>query len=96
MVNASPAKHGDDLEAFIQDMPKGELHVHLEGCLTPELVRTFAERNKLDIPSALSTLDQSGGGYAFNDLTSFLSLYYACQSILQTAEDFQELAFDVS
>jgi adenine deaminase len=96
MADVDTAKDGDDIETFIQNMPKGELHVHLEGCLTPELVRTFAERNKLDVPSALSTLDQSGDRYAFFDLTSFLSLYYACQSILQTAEDFQELAFDVS
>ena len=29
---------GDDLNAFIHDLPKAELHLHVEGTLEPELL----------------------------------------------------------
>ncbi len=32
---------------FIQEMPKAELHIHIEGSLEPELMFEIAERNGL-------------------------------------------------
>jgi adenine deaminase len=81
-----------DLPSFIAKMPKAELHVHLEGCLTPSLARSLAERNKLPLPPSLAALDQTGNNYAFHDLTTFLQVYYPNLSVLQTAEDFADLA----
>ena len=34
-------------------VPKAELHVHLEGTATPDLVRRIARRNGLDIPDGV-------------------------------------------
>lgn len=81
----------DDLKTFIADMPKAELHVHLEGCLTPTLARRLARRNNLPLPAHLTSLDQSSG-YSFHDLTSFLAIYYPNLSVLQTESDFSDLA----
>jgi adenine deaminase len=51
----------DDMSTFIAGMPKAELHVHLEGCLTPQLAKSLAERNRLPLPTHLSSLEQSSG-----------------------------------
>jgi adenine deaminase len=80
------------LDDFIAALPKAELHVHLEGCLTPQLARHLAQRNKLPLPSSLSALDSTGTSYAFHDLTSFLAVYYPNMTVLQTADDFKDLA----
>src|SRR5271170_6493058 len=79
-----------DLKAFIAGMPKAELHMHLEGALEPSLVRTIATRNNLTIPSSLT---ERTSGYDFHDLTSFLAIYYPNMAVLQTEEDFCDLAW---
>ena len=82
-----------ELEDFLRGMPKAELHVHLEGCLTPQLAKALAERNGLPLPPHLSALSQTSG-YDFHDLTSFLAIYYPNLSVLQTELDFRDLALD--
>ena len=34
-----------DLNTYIQQIPKAELHLHIEGTLEPELIFKLAERN---------------------------------------------------
>lgn len=72
-------------------MPKAELHVHLEGTLEAEHLFSLARRNniKLDQQSPEELL----AAYDFNDLPSFLKIYYAGMSVLCTEEDFYELAY---
>lgn len=81
-----------DLPSFVAAMPKAELHVHLEGCLTPSLARMLAQRNNLPLPPSLSALDQTGTSYDFHDLTTFLAVYFPNLGVLQTSQDFAELA----
>lgn len=81
------------IENFVKGMPKAELHVHLEGCLTPQLAKKLAERNHLPLPPHLASLSQTSG-YDFHDLTSFLAIYYPNMSVLQTDLDFRDLALD--
>lgn len=38
------------MNAFIQGLPKVELHLHIEGSLEPELMFKLAKRNGIDIP----------------------------------------------
>lgn len=40
----------DDMRAFIEGLPKAELHVHLESTIGPETVLKLAARNGLDYP----------------------------------------------
>lgn len=79
-----------DIKAFIAGMPKAELHMHLEGALEPALVRRIAERNHLPVPSAVQ---ERTIGYSFHDLATFLAIYYANMAVLQTAQDFHDLAW---
>ena len=77
---------------FLTRLPKAELHLHIEGSLEPELMFALAERNGIALPYA--TVDEVRAAYDFSDLQSFLDLYYQGMSVLQTAQDFHDLAMD--
>lgn len=83
----------DNIHGFIAAMPKAELHVHLEGCLTPQLAARLASRNRTELPPSV-TKASTAEGFAFHDLTSFLAVYYPAMHVLQTALDFEDLAMD--
>ena len=78
------------LTTFIEGLPKAELHVHLEGTLEPELKFELAGRNGLDLP--YSSVEEMRSAYRFNDLSSFLAMYYEGMSVLLTEDDFYDLA----
>src|SRR4051812_42572806 len=71
-------------------MPKAELHLHIEGTLEPELKFELAARNGLQLPYA--TVDDMRAAYEFDDLASFLAVYYEGMSVLLTEQDFYDLA----
>ncbi len=80
----------DRLPALLQAMPKAELHIHIEGSLEPELIFAMAERNGISLPYAdVETLRRA---YAFGNLQSFLDIYYAGAGVLQTEQDFYDMA----
>ena len=81
---------GGDIGAFIDGMPKAELHLHLEGTLEPELKFDLAARNGVSLPYA--SAEAMRAGYAFTDLTSFLAAYYEGMSVLRAEPDFYDLA----
>jgi adenosine deaminase len=78
------------LSSFIDGMPKAELHLHLEGTLEPELKFELAARNGLDLP--YGSVEEMRAAYGFNDLRSFLAVYYEGMSVLLAEQDFYDLA----
>jgi adenosine deaminase len=66
--------------------PKAELHLHIEGTLEPELIFALAQKNKINL--TYISVEALRTAYAFTDLQSFLDLYYAGASVLQTEDDF--------
>jgi adenosine deaminase len=74
---------------WIRRLPKAELHLHLEGTLEPEMMLTFARRNRVQL--ALQTVEQIRAAYEFEKLDDFLAIYYQGMSVLQAEEDFHEL-----
>lgn len=77
-------------EAFIRGIPKAELHLHIEGSLEPELMFALGRRNRVDIP--FRSVDEVRAAYAFSNLQDFLDIYYQGANVLQTEDDFRELA----
>lgn len=79
------------MNAFIQGLPKVELHLHIEGSLEPELLFELAKRNQIDIPfESPQTLRKA---YEFEDLQSFLDIYYQGANALRTEQDFYDLTW---
>ncbi|HEY3199127.1 MAG TPA: adenosine deaminase [Actinomycetes bacterium] len=76
--------------SFIERMPKAELHLHLEGTLEPELKFELAARNGLELP--YRSVGEMRAAYDFDDLPSFLAVYYEGMSVLVTEQDFYDLA----
>lgn len=72
------------------DVPKAELHLHIEGTLEPEMVFELARRNDVALPYA--SVDELRERYRFTDLQSFLDVYYANMAVLRTRRDFHDLA----
>jgi adenosine deaminase len=78
------------MEQFVAALPKAELHLHIEGTLEPELMFELAARNGVALP--FSSVDALRRAYAFTDLQSFLDIYYQGAAVLQTRQDFAEMA----
>jgi adenosine deaminase len=79
-----------DIAEFVAELPKCELHLHLEGTLEPELKLALAERNGIDIGQ--STVEEVRATYRFDSLASFLDVYYPAMDVLVTEQDFYDLA----
>lgn len=76
---------------FIRHLPKAELHLHIEGTLEPELLFKLAERNKMPLP--YQSIEEAHQAYQFENLQSFLDIYYAGAKVLKTEEDFFDLTW---
>jgi adenosine deaminase len=79
------------MESFIRDMPKVELHIHIEGSLEPELMFELAERN--DVPLRFNSVEEVRKAYQFTDLQSFLDIYYEGASVLLKEADFYDMTW---
>lgn len=80
-----------NLEPFIRDLPKAELHVHIEGTLEPELLYELARRNRA--PLRFRTVEALRAAYQFHNLQSFLDIYYEGTRALLSEQDFFELTW---
>jgi adenosine deaminase len=77
------------MEEFIRGLPKSELHVHIEGTLEPELMFELAERNGIRL--SYGSVAEVRAAFEFEDLQSFLDIYYEAAGVLQTEDDFADL-----
>lgn len=92
MTRVENQEWGHGLDAFIEAMPKVELHLHIEGTLEPESAFRFARRNGLSLDfDSVEALRQA---YEFQNLQSFLDLYNSTMRVLCTEEDFFDLTWD--
>ncbi len=82
----------DNIINYINKTPKTELHLHIEGSLEPELMFKLSKRNKIEIP--FKSVDEIKSAYNFNNLDSFLKIYYEGSNVLITEEDFFDLTWE--
>lgn len=78
-------------DLLISQLPKCELHIHIEGSLEPELMFALAARNNIRLPYA--SVDALRQAYQFTKLQDFLNIYYQGMSVLITERDFFDLAW---
>ncbi|MCC7322076.1 MAG: adenosine deaminase, partial [Rubellimicrobium sp.] len=73
------------------DLPKIELHLHLEGAAPPAFIRGLAREKAMD----LSGIFDARGNYAFRDFWHFLKVYEAATETLKSPEDYHRLTLAV-
>jgi adenosine deaminase len=75
----------------LESVPKVELHVHLEGTATPELVQRLAVRNGVPLPERLLN---EHGRFHYGDFLDFLRTYDMAASVIRTAEDYRDITYE--
>ncbi|KAF1939856.1 putative adenosine deaminase [Clathrospora elynae] len=95
--------NGLEICPFIRDLPKVELHVHIEGTLTPALRWKLALRNNIKLPYA--TFEELIDSYKVtynhrkevngdDGRPTFLEAYFAGCQVLITEDDFYDLGME--
>jgi len=79
-MNTAPVALTPEFKHQIEICPKAELHIHIEGSLEPEMIFELAKRNHVSL--AYDSVQSLKAAYAFEDLQSFLDIYYAGASVL--------------
>jgi adenosine deaminase len=75
----------------VGSLPKAELHVHLEGTATPELVQRLALRNGIPLPERLLN---EHGRFHYGDFLDFLRAYDLAASVIKTGEDYRDITYE--
>jgi adenosine deaminase len=77
------------LDEALEQLPKVELHCHVEGTMRPSTVLELAQRNAIPLPT--SDLEEL---YRYGSLDEFLAVFWLVQSCLCTREDWSRLAYE--
>jgi adenosine deaminase len=75
----------------VTDLPKVELHLHLEGAAPPAFIRGLAKQKHMD----LQGLFNDDGSYRYTDFWNFLKVYEAATETLTSPEDYHRLTLAV-
>jgi adenosine deaminase/aminodeoxyfutalosine deaminase len=78
-----------EIEEFIRRLPKAELHLHLEGTITPATLVELSARHD----AHPMTLAEAESHYRFDDFTSFIEGFKAVTRRLVTPEDYELVAW---
>lgn len=71
----------------VRNLPKIELHLHLEGAAPPAFIRALAQEKNVN----LARIFDGNGDYAYRDFLDFLKVYEAACAVLQSPQDFRRL-----
>jgi len=77
------------IESFIRRLPKAELHLHLEGTITPATLKDLSARHD---PHPM-TLREAKAYYRFDDFTGFIEAFKAVTRRLIDPEDYELVAW---
>ncbi|MEO0563588.1 MAG: adenosine deaminase, partial [Chloroflexota bacterium] len=78
------------LTDFIREMPKVELHVHLEGAVRPETLLKLSKRHNITLPA--DDVEGVRRWYAFRDFPHFVEIYLKISECMQTPDDIELVA----
>jgi adenosine deaminase len=81
------------LDSFITAMPKVELHLHLEGAVSPSTLLRIAQRNGVELPAR----DEAGVEqlFKYKNFQEFLTVFMVLARSLMYGEDFEQLAYEL-
>ena len=77
------------MDDLIERLPKAELHLHLEGTISPETLWAMAAANHVALP--VSSFPELQGLYRFTSFDSFIELWLLMCSCLRTGSDYERM-----
>lgn len=77
--------------SWLAQLPKVELHLHLEGSLEPQMLFDLASRNHIKLP--YENVNAVKKAFQFTQLQDFLDIYYQAAQVLITEQDFYDLTW---
>lgn len=86
-VQADP----QEVRAWLRALPKAELHLHLEGSITPE---TLVELSRTNDAEPLG-MDQARAVYTYHDFPSFLISFKRVTERLHTPADYETITYNM-
>lgn len=84
----------DDMRKWIVQMPKAEIHVHLEGAIGPRTLLELAERYRRLKELPANDPDKLRAWMAFTDFPDFVTKYLLIASLLRSEDDFRLIVED--
>lgn len=85
--------HNEKLEQLIQDMPKVELHLHLEGAIPPDTLLGLIQKKGTE-PS-INTVDDLQRRLTYIDFANFIKLWTWKNTFIASEQDFEQITYDV-
>lgn len=90
----------ENMKQFLEELPKCEHHIHIEGSLSPALLFELAKANNIALPdsakdAAFESPERLETRYEnFASLNDFLHYYYIGMSVLINSVDYESLAYE--
>lgn len=80
--------------AYLEHMPKAELHVHLEGTVRPETLLDLGHRHGIEYP--FSDVASVREWYRFRDFPHFIEVFIGVCDSLLTVEDYERITYELA
>jgi aminodeoxyfutalosine deaminase len=80
-----------DIKPLLRQLPKAELHLHLEGMLQPQRVKSLAKKYSVSVEE-----DELNSRYNLRGFSQFLELFKWATSFLREPDDYAQLAQDAA
>lgn len=77
---------------FVEEMPKVELHVHIEGAVSPDTYWHLAEKNRVKLP--VESLQEWKDFFKFKSFAHFIDVYILAVSTIKKPEDYKTIIKD--
>jgi adenosine deaminase len=81
------------IEQIIAEIPKVELHLHLEGAIPLEILFQFIQRKEPS--SSIKSLDELRQKFTYTDFAHFIELWLWKNTFIKDEGDFEEIAYQV-
>ena len=83
-----------DLEELVSEMPKSELHVHLEGAVRPATVVELARRHRLEDTLPTTDPGRLADWFVFKNFRDFIRVIQRVQKLIRTSDDFALVTYE--
>ncbi len=80
----------DQVRAFLRAIPKTELHLHLEGAVSPATFAALAAKHEVTLPP----FDTPGELYRYDSLVDFLEMYSLVSNSIRDRDDFRRVTYE--